>query len=62
MYGLVYDKFGSGIGEIFQTLKPHLKEFFGIQFKCLDWEIMNNKWQSAFREVEYEFFQALNLF
>ena len=58
MYGFGYDKFSFGIGEIFQTLKPQLKEYFGVQFNCLDWEIMN-KWQSAFKEAGYEIFRAL---
>ena len=58
MSGFGYDKFSCGIGEIFQTLKPQLKEYFGIQFNCLDWEIMY-KWQSAFQEAGYEVFQAL---
>lgn len=59
MYGFGYDKFGSGVSEIFQSLKPQLKEYFSIQFKCLDWEI-TNKWQSAFKEAGYEVFKLFN--
>ena len=58
MYGFGYDKCSSGIGEIFKTLKPQLSEYFGINFECPDWDIMN-KWQSAFREAGYEIFRAL---
>ena len=58
MYGYGYDKFSFGIGEILCKLKPFLEKYYGVVFKCLDWDIMN-KWQSAFTDAGYEVIEAL---